>query len=269
MLELQPEGELVEELAEHLAAERAHRMDLVLCRIPFQKNGGERLRRRAGNHARAFGRVVLAVLRAAVDDVGDAVARALLAAEADEADVLGRIGQPVRADRRVGDHRAARANPAFPLVGRAGHGFQLRRLHRLAQVQQKAGRRRERIVEDEVAVDRDGGGTQRLAFLVDQPRPRVELHPGIGADGRGADRRGRGGAKLDEAPAFHPYRLYPFSLCSTVSSPSVSSSLATRMPTIASTSLSSTQVSTPDQTAVTATPMSWVTNCSPMVTFSG
>ena len=42
------------------------------------------------------------------------------------------------------------------------NGFQLRRLHRLAQVEQKARRRRERIVEDEVAVDRNGGRAQRL-----------------------------------------------------------------------------------------------------------
>src|SRR5687768_13702685 len=64
VLELQLEAELGEELAEHLAAEGADRMDFVTGRIPFQENCSERLRRRAGDHARALGRVVLAVLGA-------------------------------------------------------------------------------------------------------------------------------------------------------------------------------------------------------------
>src|SRR6185436_12654025 len=102
-------------------------VDLIARRIPFQQDRGERLRSGAGDHPRALGRVVLAVLGAAVDHVGDAVTRALLAAEADEADVLGRVGKLVGADRRVGDHRAARADAALPLVRLPGYGLELRR----------------------------------------------------------------------------------------------------------------------------------------------
>ena len=41
------------------------------------------------------------------------------------------------------------------------------------------------------------------------------------------------------------------------------------MPAIASTSLRSTQVSTPDHTAIATMPMIWVMTWSPMVTLSG
>src|SRR4029078_202285 len=151
-------------------------------------------------------------------------------------------------------------------VSLRGDGLKLRGLHRLSQVEQEAGRGLERVMEDQVAVDRHRGGAQRQAFLVDQERPAIAMSVCRAAD---SERGSRDCTELDEAPAFHRYRLYPFSLCSTVSSPSVSSSLATRMPATASTSLRRMNVSTPDQTAVTTTPISWVMNCSPMVTFSG
>src|SRR2546421_11936015 len=65
---LEREAELVlgEELVEHLAAERADGIELVALRIMLEQDGGERLRRRAGDHARALGGIGLAVLPGAM-----------------------------------------------------------------------------------------------------------------------------------------------------------------------------------------------------------
>jgi len=75
----QAELVLGEELVEQLAAERADRVELVARRVVLEQDRGERLRRRPGDHAGAFGGIVLAVLRAAMDHRGEPVARALLA----------------------------------------------------------------------------------------------------------------------------------------------------------------------------------------------
>src|SRR6185369_9378643 len=87
ILERELEGVLLEELVEHLPAERAHGIDLVGSRVVLEEDRGEGLRRGAGHHLGARRRIVLAVLRAAMDHRGMAVARARLAAKADEADV--------------------------------------------------------------------------------------------------------------------------------------------------------------------------------------
>src|SRR5205814_8610406 len=116
VLELQAESVLVEKLVEELAAQRADGEELVARRGVLQENRRQRLRRRAGDDAGAFGRIVLAVLRAAVDHRGEAVRRAFFAAIADEADVARRVGQAVGADRRVRHDRAPRADAAVPFI---------------------------------------------------------------------------------------------------------------------------------------------------------
>src|SRR2546422_9486083 len=88
-----------------LPAERAERVELVARRVVLEQDRGERLRRRPGDHAGAFGGIVLAMLRAAMDHRGEPVARALLGAVADEADFARRVSQLVPADRRVRDQR--------------------------------------------------------------------------------------------------------------------------------------------------------------------
>src|SRR5262249_28676940 len=109
------EAVLLEELVEHLAAEGADGVDLVRARILLEQDGGERLRGGAGHHPCARGRVVLAVLGAAMDHRGMAVPGALLGAKADEADVAGGVGELVGADRGVGDYRTPRTDAAVPL----------------------------------------------------------------------------------------------------------------------------------------------------------
>src|SRR5918996_1332596 len=165
MLELELEAELVEELAEHFAAQSAHRVEFVSARIVLEKDRGQRLRRRARDDPRALGGIVLTVLRAAVDYVAETVASAFLGAIGYEADVLGRIRQPVRADRGVGDYRARGADAAFPLIGLARAGLQLNGLHRFAEVEEKARRRGEGVVKDEVAIRRNRAGAKRRALL--------------------------------------------------------------------------------------------------------
>src|SRR3954463_2703061 len=86
-LHLEPESIFFEEFVEHLAAQRADGEELIGARIVLEQDGGKRLRRRAGNDAAALGRIVLAVLGAAVDHRAEFVARALFLAEADEADL--------------------------------------------------------------------------------------------------------------------------------------------------------------------------------------
>src|SRR5688572_8133594 len=105
-LELQPDLVFLEELLEHLAAERADGVELVAARHVLEQDRGERLRRRTGDDPGTLGRVILAVLGAAVDDVAVPIDRTALGAIADEADVAGRIRKLMRADRRVGDQRA-------------------------------------------------------------------------------------------------------------------------------------------------------------------
>src|SRR5258706_3169726 len=90
-LELQPDRVLGEELLEHLAAERPDRVELVASRYVLEQDRSERLRRRAGDDPGTACRIVLAVLRAAMDHVGMAVDRAALSAVADEADIACRI----------------------------------------------------------------------------------------------------------------------------------------------------------------------------------
>ena len=67
---------LGEELVEHFAAQGAGGDQLVGPRVMFEQDRGERLRCRPGHHAGAFGRIVLAVLGAAVDHLRVLVARA-------------------------------------------------------------------------------------------------------------------------------------------------------------------------------------------------
>jgi hypothetical protein len=82
-------------------------------------------------------------------------------------------------------------------------GGELCRRGRLAEVQQEAGRRRIRIVEDQIAPDWYPGGDKRRAAFVHQPRARIAARERIGADSRDGCGAGRGGAKGDELPAFH------------------------------------------------------------------
>src|SRR5207249_10527284 len=98
---IEGEAELVlaEKLVEKLPAQGSDRVQAVVLRVVLEKNRRERLRRRARHHSRAFGGIVLAVLRAAVDDMGEPASGRLLVAVADEADLAGGVGQPVGADR--------------------------------------------------------------------------------------------------------------------------------------------------------------------------
>src|SRR5207248_8349987 len=77
---------------------------------------------------------------------------------------------------------------------------------RPAEVEEEAGRRRVRIVEDEVAVRRHHLTQERRAAGVHQLRARVAPRLRIGGDG-GRRGRSRGGAEGDELAAFHRYRL--------------------------------------------------------------
>src|SRR5687768_14478299 len=115
-LELQAEVVLAEELREHLAAERAHRDELVLLRVVLEENRRERLRRGAGNHTRAGERIVDAAVGTAGDHLALAGDGAGRLAVADEAHLFRGIGQLVRADRGIGDHVPVRADAAFPAV---------------------------------------------------------------------------------------------------------------------------------------------------------
>src|SRR5688572_20510111 len=107
-LELEPDRILGEKLLEHLAAQRADRIELVTAWHVLEQDGGERLRRRTRDDAGAARRIVLTVLRAAVDHIGVAIAGAPLGAVADEADLARRIRELVGADRGVRDDRALR-----------------------------------------------------------------------------------------------------------------------------------------------------------------
>ena len=160
-------------------------MDFIGGRIVLEQDRRERLRRRAGDHPGAFGRVVLAVLRAAVDHRRVAVARALLGAEADEADVAGGVGELVGADCRVGDDRALRADAAVPFVGPVFRGLELHRCsRRSAEVQQEAGRGGERVMEDEVLLHRNDFGFDRDSILVHEPGAGIKARLRIGRHGR-------------------------------------------------------------------------------------
>src|SRR4051812_45952472 len=101
-----------------------------------------------------------------MDHRGEAVARALFAAEADEADVLRRIGELVRADRRVGDDRARRADTAAPFITALVGGLQAcGGRGRAPEVQQEARRALVGVMEYEVALRRDRFRKQWSAAL--------------------------------------------------------------------------------------------------------
>src|SRR5690606_15167229 len=97
VFERQLDLEAAEEFVEHLAAQRAGGEQAVGRRIVLEQYRRERLRGRPGQHARAIGGVVLAVLRAAVDHLAAPGHRRRLVAIADEADVARGVSQAVRA----------------------------------------------------------------------------------------------------------------------------------------------------------------------------
>src|SRR3954464_3839708 len=68
VLHRKPELVLGKKFVEELAAERADGVQLVALRVVLEQDRREGLRRRAGDDAGAFGRIVLAMLGAAVDD---------------------------------------------------------------------------------------------------------------------------------------------------------------------------------------------------------
>src|SRR5207253_9238135 len=152
---IEGEAELVlaEKLVEELPTQGSDGVQGVVCRVVLENDRGERLRCGPRQYLRALGGIVLAVLGAAMDDVSELASGRHLVAVADEADLAGGVGEPVRADRRIGDDAVVRAHAARPLIGLLVCGFELRRhLGRPAEVQQKAGCSGKRVVKDEIPV---------------------------------------------------------------------------------------------------------------------
>src|SRR3989441_10361114 len=117
VIEGEAEFVLAEKFVEQLAAQRTDRGQTVALRIVFEKNRRERLRGRACQYLRALGGIVLAVLGAAVDHVGELASGGLFVAVADEADLARGGGESMGADRRIGDDAVFRAHAAQ--IGRA------------------------------------------------------------------------------------------------------------------------------------------------------
>ncbi len=189
-------------------------MDVAAGLVDFQRDRGQRLRRRSAEHPRALGGVVDALLRAAVNDLGTRVDLLVGVLEADgfvpvvdEADALRRMAHLVRADGAECDHRAIRTAAALPQVARAGLGGQRRRGRGgLAQIQQEAGRGRVGVVEDVALSDTHVVDGDRGALWVDQQNALVALDrtDRLGEHLRIRPYRGRcARAQLDEAPSFH------------------------------------------------------------------
>src|SRR5882672_3986325 len=78
-----------EEFVEQLPTQSPDCGQAVALRIVIEKDRGQRLGRGARHHFRAFGGIVLAVLGAAMDHVGELASRRHLVAVADEADLTG------------------------------------------------------------------------------------------------------------------------------------------------------------------------------------
>src|SRR2546427_7854604 len=181
VIEGEAEFVLAEKFVEQLTAQRTDRGQTVALRIVFEKNRRERLRCRACQYLRALGGIVLAVLGAAVDHMGELASGGLFVAVADEADLAGGIGESMGADRRIGDDAVFRAHAARPLIGLLVRGLQLsERLGGPAEVQQEAGCRGKRVVENEIPARLERATPERPARRVDEPRAGIEPRARVG-----------------------------------------------------------------------------------------
>ncbi len=204
VIEGEAEFVLAEKLVEKLAAQGSDGVQAVVVPVVLEKDCRERLRCRACQYLRALGRIVLAVLGAAMDDVGELASGRHLVAVADEADLAGGVGEPMRADRRIGDDAVVRAHAARPLVGLFACGFQLRRyLGRLAEIQQKAGGSGKRVVKNEIPVCRERVRLERPARRVDEPGAGIEPRARVGGRRRHRSGERRGGAGEHEIASVH------------------------------------------------------------------
>src|SRR6266853_1966607 len=204
VIEGEAEFVLAEKLVEELPTEGSDGVQAVALRIVIEKDRRERLRCRACQYPRALGGIVLAVLGAAMDHMGEFASRRFLVAVADEADFAGGVGEPMRADRGISDDAVVSAHAARPLVGLLVRGFQLRsRLGRLAQVPQKAVRSGKRVVKDEIPVCGERARLERPARRVDEPCAGIEPRDRVG--GRRGQRGGerRGAASEHEIASVH------------------------------------------------------------------
>src|SRR5438552_1073739 len=204
VIEGEAEFVLAEKLVEKLPTQGSDGVQAVVFPVVLEKDRRERLRCGARQYLRALGGIVLAVLGAAMDDVSELASGRGLVAVADEADFAGGVGEPVRADRRIGDDAVVRAYAARPLIGLFVRGFQLRRhLGRPAEVQQKAGCSGKRVVKDEIPVRGELVPLERPARRVDEPCAGIEARARVGGSRgqRGGQRRG--GAGEHEIASVH------------------------------------------------------------------
>src|SRR6185369_14137270 len=203
---------LLEEVIEQLAAQRRISGQAIGVAVISEQHRAQRLRRRSGQDFGAARRVVLAMVRTAVDQLVLYAALGPGSAKADEAHVARRVDQLVRADGAIGNDALIDSDATGPEIGIASFRAQGARRRRFAQIEQEHRRGLERIVEKVVDLGFETRRLERIAVFVDQQRRCIGVGFGIRRQRRewcgSRDERRGGRARLDETAPVHLCRKY-------------------------------------------------------------
>ena len=143
---------LAEKLVEEFTTQGGVGGQRVRCSVVRKEHGTQGLFCRAAEHLGAFGRVILAVVGAAMNQVVLQAFLRLVFSKTDETDLGRRVDQLVGANSAESHHAVLQPHTAGPGVIGMRLGAQALRQGRLGKLQQKSRRGFKRVIEDVIGL---------------------------------------------------------------------------------------------------------------------